>query len=68
MRLLERMAHWLVTRWCECPEVTEIHPDDRDPETETLWRETRQYLEGVSAPALPAGSTVQGGGHRSRRR
>lgn len=34
----------LLTRWVACPEVTEIEAEDRDPETEGLWRETRAAL------------------------
>lgn len=54
----ERDAAWvLLERWTHVPEVTEIDPEDRDPETERLWRETR-------ALSLP---TREGGGCLSER-
>jgi hypothetical protein len=40
---IERLL-WLLNRWCNVPEVTEIDAEDRDPDTETLWRETRRAL------------------------
>jgi hypothetical protein len=38
----------LLGRWVACPEVTEIDPKDRDPDTEQVWRETRIALENKS--------------------
>jgi hypothetical protein len=34
----------LLTRWCQCPEITDIDPGDLEPETDQVWRETRTAL------------------------
>ncbi len=34
----------LLRRWCSVPEITEIEAEDREPETDQIWRETRAAL------------------------
>jgi len=41
-----RRLRELLERWCQTPEITEIHAEDLEPETDKVWRETRAALEG----------------------
>ena len=44
LRAENQKLYELLKLWCEVPEVTETAPEDREPETDDVWRKTRAAL------------------------